>query len=187
LGGGSGEEADAWLSPNFVSRKTIYASTSPLTKLEPQMLTDGNAKYLGAVSYFVFGLILTIPFVWLPEYELLLGGQFWAATLLFLISVGVIAFLYRNHGASDRGALVFFGALLILAAAIMSGSFEAVAKDNDFWRQHFPGRYGDFFILTGIAIAYAKDIVAFGIAAIGANIVAAAILDCTEKAFSDEV
>jgi hypothetical protein len=114
-------------------------------------------------------------------YGLLLDGVFWQTALQFVLSGAVIAYLFRKRGASSRAALFTLGSLLIFSAASLKMGLAQIAENHKFWEPLFGKSWSDFFVWMRVAVSHAEDIVAFGIAAIGANIMVAAMLDCEKK------
>jgi hypothetical protein len=150
------------------------------------MKTNSLELLVAFSCYLIFASIIVLPFVWQPVYGLLLDVVFWPTALQFVLSGAVIAYLFRKRGASSRAALFIFGSLLILSAASMNMGLSHIAKNNDFWEPYFEKSWDSFFVWAHIIVSHAKDIVAFGIAAIGANIMAAAMLDREKRYFENE-
>lgn len=136
-----------------------------------------NSPIWGIVSYIVFGAIVFVPLFWPRELGLVLDQFFWLGLFLFAYCVAIIFYLFWSRGGSSRNSRFSFGLILIIAAAAMNSGFEQIAKNGEFWSTHFPNSYLSFFIWLKILVTYARDVVAFGIAALGANIAAHAIME----------
>ena len=139
------------------------------------MLTR-NSPIWGVFSYLILISVLAITVFWPPELWLVLDRVFWASVVMFALCIAVIFLLFWTQGGSSRNAQFSFGILLILAAAIMNSGFEQIIVHGEKWAPRFPISYTNFFIIFKQVITYARDVVAFGIAALGANIMASAIL-----------
>jgi hypothetical protein len=145
------------------------------------MKTNSLELLVAFSCYLIFASIIVLPFVWQPVYGLLLDGVFWQTALQFVLSGAVIAYLFRKRGASSRAALFTLGSLLIFSAASLKMGLAQIAENHKFWEPLFGKSWSDFFVWVRVAVSHAEDIVAFGIAAIGANIMVAAMLDCEKK------
>lgn len=132
---------------------------------------------LGFISYVVVIATATIPYFWPSELNLIFNRGFWSGFFLLTQCSLIIGYLYRTRGGSGRHVRFTFGLLLILAAALMFSGFAQVAKNAEVWQPRFSGSYSGFFILLKQLLVYVKDIVAFGFAALGANIAASAITE----------
>lgn len=141
------------------------------------MPTSIRPVVLGLISYVVVIATALVPYFWPPELSHVFNNVFWSGMFLLTQCSLIIGYLYVTHGGSDRQARFTFGLLLILAAALMFSGFEQVAKNAEVWQPRFPGSYSGLFILLKQLFAYVKDIIAFGFAALGANIAASAITE----------
>jgi hypothetical protein len=145
------------------------------------MKTNTTELLLALGCYAAFVLIIALPFVWQRVLSLLFNSVFLSTGLLFIFSCGVIAYLFWRRGASSRAALFTLGSLLIFSAASLKMGLAQIAENHKFWEPLFGKSWSDFFVWMRVAVSHAEDIVAFGIAAIGANIMVAAMLDCEKK------
>ena len=134
---------------------------------------------------YIFGVLtgailitaFVVPFVWPPELSLVLNSQFWSAMLLLAQCAGIVALLFCTNGGSTRNARFFFGISLIVSASLMYYGLDLIALNAESWQPHFKPTYSNFFAYLTTFIIYAKNIVSFGLAAIGANITAYAITE----------
>lgn len=136
---------------------------------------------LGLISYVVVIVTALIPCLWPPELSLVLNSVFWSGTFLLIQSGFIVGYLYRSRGGSGRQARLVLGFLLVLTSALMFSGFESVAKNAAAWQPHFSGTYSSFFIVFQELLAYGKDIIAFGLAAIGANVAASTMVPSSES------
>jgi hypothetical protein len=120
---------------------------------------------------------IVIPFVWPPELSLVLNSQFWASIVLLLLCSGIVALLFYTNGGSTRNARFFFGVSLILSASLMYYGLDVIASNAESWKPLFKPTYSNFFVYLTMFIIYAKNIVSFGFAAIGANLTANSITE----------
>jgi hypothetical protein len=141
------------------------------------MPTSIRPVKLGFISYVVVIATALVPYFWPPELNLIFNKVFWSGVFLLAQCGLVIGYLYRTRGGSGRHVRFTFWLLLILAAALMFSSFEQVAKNAEVWQPRFSWSYSGFFILLKQLLAYVKDIVAFGFAALGSNIAASTITE----------
>jgi len=132
---------------------------------------------LGLIAYVVVIFTALLPNIWPPELNLIFNKVFWSGVFLFAQCCFLIGYLYRTRGGSARHVRFSYGLLLVIASALMFSGFEQVAKDAEAWRPHFAGTYSGLFVVLKQLLTYVKDIIAFGFAALGANIAASAITE----------
>lgn len=94
-----------------------------------------------------------------------------ASLLLSVIIIGVLIWRRKVHTANVQ---LFFGLLLVALGAVIYGTWEQVQQNAEFWAAHIHEHSGTLSIAI-VSIALAKNLVSFGIAAIGASIAAAII------------
>lgn len=143
-------------------------------------MSSRNALILGALGYLAIGTMILVVISWRHEYGLLLNELFTMGVCSLAITVTVLAYLYRVRGGSTRLVQCVLGVLVIVAAASMEVNFSILEKHVQKWKPHFLSEYPSLVIFAELFVAYAKGIIAFGIAALGANIAASAITH-TEK------
>ena len=124
---------------------------------------------LGFLTCLVIAIVVVIIFIWPPELSFIFNGFFWLSLFMFAAAIVLVGYLYIN-GSSSQGVYFFFAILLILCSSIMFFSFEQVAINNKFWEISMYKKYPTIFSLLIQFTSYAKNIVAFGFAAIGASI-----------------
>lgn len=120
---------------------------------------------------FIFGYLVRPSFI-----NLVMNDIFWIGFVLFLECFALIVYLHVKRGASSRNALFVFGLTLIFAAAIMNSSFKEISDNTAFWTNFAPSSLKSTMYGLKQFIEYAKDVVGFGIAALGANLSASAML-----------
>lgn len=116
-----------------------------------------------------------IPYFWPDELNLVFNGLFWSSALSFALCIFIIGHLFYTKGGSSRNVRFFFGIALILSASVLFRGLEQIASNASFWQPHFKANYSSFFVYLIEFIVYAKNIVSFGFAALGASISANAI------------
>lgn len=131
----------------------------------------------GFLAYIAVIATATMPYMWSPELSLVMDSHFWSGLILLAECCFLIGYLYLTRGGSARNVRFSLGLLLVLASALMFSSFEQVAKDAEALRSLFPSEYSNFFLVVELALTYAKNIIAFGIAALGANLAAHSITE----------
>jgi hypothetical protein len=87
----------------------------------------------------------------------------------------VVGLLFYTNGGSSRGVRFYFGLNLILAATLLYYGLDEIAKNADSWEPLFSQNYSKMFVALTLILIYAKSIVSFGFAAIGASLAANAI------------
>ena len=129
----------------------------------------------GLFSGFVILGSIIAPLIWPPELSLIFNSLFWASTLLLILTIIMLIYLYKN-GASSEKVLFVFSLMFIIGSAQMYSGFEELASNIGHWKPYFENTYPRLFILLPMFIEYTKNIIAFGIAAIGAGICAGIII-----------
>lgn len=148
-----------------------------LLRIENLSYAEMNPFIAGCLACLLLIAGILIPYFWPPELSLLFDNVFWSAALLFLLSCAMIAYLYITHGGSSRGTRFYFGLYLAIAAAFMFSSLEHIAQNASQWEPLMLKDYPRLFILLSEFVSYTKNIVSFGIAALGASIAASAIIE----------
>jgi hypothetical protein len=134
------------------------------------------------MKVYLFGLLsgalmlggILIPYIWPPELSLILNSSFWVSALGLVNAFILVSFLYIK-GPSSEKAFFLFSFMLILSAAQMYTGFEEIAINIKTWKPHFEESYTSLFVYLHLFISYAKNIIAFGFAAIGASLCASII------------
>jgi hypothetical protein len=143
-------------------------------------MTSGIMKKLLIVLFACLIVVLLVIKMYLPAgLSLVLDNVFWSALLAFAASIYLIGHLCLI-GSTSKNVTFWFALSLILMAAILYASLEHVAANVDKWGAYLQSDYPTLFMLLFLFVAYAKSIVVFGIAAIGANI-AATVITASEK------
>lgn len=133
------------------------------------------------ISGFLFclalALLVGIPYVWPPILSFVFNSLFWSGVFLFVLCAYLVAYLYKTHGGSSRGARCYFGLLLIVAASFMYSGFDEVARNASNWEPLLRKDYPRLFLLLSQFLGYTKNIVSLGFAALGASVAANAIVE----------
>lgn len=102
-----------------------------------------------------------------------LGGAlkvyFWYSSLLLGLCGCMVFHLYWTRGGSSRGARFYIGLLLIISSAFMFAAFDDVAKSTAAWEPVLQDKYPGIILMLKQFVDYAKNIVSFGFAALGAT------------------
>lgn len=109
-----------------------------------------------------------------PELMLVFDSFFYWAVASLLLSVIIIGVLIWRRKVHTANVQLFFGLLLVALGAVIYGTWEQVQQNAEFWAAHIHEHSGTLSIAI-VSIALAKNLVSFGIAAIGASIAAAII------------
>lgn len=131
----------------------------------------------GFIACLALALLIGIPYVWPPVLSYVFNSLFWSGTFLFALCAYLVAYLYRTRGGSTRGVRFYFGLLLIISASFMYSGFDEVARNVNNWEPLLRKDYPRLFLLLGQFLGYTKNIVSLGFAAIGASVVANAIVE----------
>lgn len=109
-----------------------------------------------------------------PELMLIFNSFFYWAVASLLLSVIVIGVLIWRRKVHTANVQLFFGLLLVALGAVIYGTWEQVQQNTAYWAAHIHDHSGILSIAI-VSIALAKNLVSFGIAAIGASIAAGII------------
>jgi hypothetical protein len=131
----------------------------------------------GFLTCLLLVAAILVPYLWPPELSLLFNSLFWSAAMLFLLSSAMVGYLYATHGGSSRGTRFYFGLCLVIAASFMFSGFEHIAQNTVKWAPLMQKDYPSLLVLLSEFVSYTKNIVSFGIAALGANVAANAIVE----------
>src|SRR5690606_37416408 len=94
---------------------------------------------------------------------------YWAIfSLCFAIGISIL--LYLGRVGSTRAMRALLSVLLILLATMLYVGFEAVASNTEKWQNALSRDHSGFIIFLQMTASYGKTVVAFGIAAFGANL-----------------
>lgn len=141
-----------------------------------------NSPLWGILSYSALVAVVIAPQLpWPPALGLVLDQYFFLGMLLYVLCLAFIVYLFFVRGGSTRWARFASGLLLIFASVVMNTYFEQIGKNNESLALHFPPSYDPFFAWLKVFIDYSKGVIAFGIAALGANLAASAIVDGRTK------
>ena len=133
--------------------------------------------FYGVLTALILIGSIAIPHFWPPELSLVLNSQFWSSITLLFLCASIVGLLFYTNGGSSRSVRFYFGVSLILSASLMYYGLDVMVSNAEFWKPHFKATYSDFFIYLTMFIIYAKNIVSFGFAAIGASVTANAIIE----------
>jgi hypothetical protein len=135
-------------------------------------------NYIYGVISSIFSItVIAIICFWPPSLNLIFDNLFWLTLFSFVLCTFIIGHLFYTNGGSSRNVRFVFGILLIISAIVMFSGFEQITSNTSSMKQLFSSNYNNFFIYLTISLAFAKNITAFGFAALGANITANAIIE----------
>ena len=103
---------------------------------------------------------------------LLLDGMFFLSAISLLLAVTVIFLMYSKRIAATDGKKAIFSVLLITLSVSTYAGLEAVANNTEFWKEGLNNRHGTAITYLSIFVLYGKNLLAFGIGAIGAGVFA---------------
>jgi len=127
-----------------------------------------------AAALVVFSFL--IPYLWPPELNLLFNSLFWSAISLLMMSCVIVLYLYL-HGGTTQSVHFMFALMLIISASLMYAGFEQISLQTAQWSPVLSNKYPILLSLLPQLISYAKNIISFGFAALGASLAANVITD----------
>lgn len=104
-------------------------------------------------------------------YSILLGNSFVLSIFLFLLCIGLIAMIYRWPASNDF-VQITWGVLLILSSSSLAFGLTFLGGEIEKYQKLASYKCSEYLLLISISIEYSKNIISFGIAAIGAGITA---------------
>ncbi|MBI5919967.1 MAG: hypothetical protein HY849_11440 [Nitrosomonadales bacterium] len=126
--------------------------------------------FSGGISIFIFPLCEgEFGLIFNSTLWSLLGSSFWG-------TVGIV-YLYCTRGGFSRASRFTWGVLLIFSASVMNVEASQVIENIDFWMDKFPRHSASVLLALKLLLEMGKEMIAFGIAAIGAGVATFAIFE----------
>lgn len=123
----------------------------------------------------VFSSVVVIAGNWPAELDLVFNSLFYWSFFSLFLAIALTVFLYLGRIGRTRHLRALFSVLLILLSAMLYLGFEEVASNTARWHAMLSGDHGRLVTAMQMVVSYAKTILAFGIAAFGANLLADAV------------
>ena len=105
------------------------------------------------------------------------GNLFWSAVANMFAAAVMVAYLYRTRGGKSRLTCFIFGVALVAMATVLYGNFGMILDHAKKAEKYMPSDQVGLFAGFQLFALYAKDLVALGFGAIGANLAASSILE----------
>ncbi|MGR4876886.1 hypothetical protein [Pseudoxanthomonas sp. LARHCG66] len=115
--------------------------------------------------------VIAIP-RWPQTLSLLLDGMFFLSLVSMLLALALVWLMYSKRIAATDHKKALFSALLIFLSVSTYAGLEAVAKNTEFWKEGLANEHGTAIIFLSLFVLYGKNLVALGIGAIGAGVLA---------------
>lgn len=131
---------------------------------------------LGAIgAAMILSWLVVVSADWPPELNLVFNSLFYWSLFSLFLAISLTTFLYLGRVGRTRHLRAFFSALLVALSAIVYLGFEEVASNTSRWQELLAREHPGTIAVLQMTVSYAKTILAFGIAAFGANLLAGVV------------
>jgi hypothetical protein len=141
----------------------------------PMSQTTRQVGYC-VLAFLLIAVAILAPFIWPPGLSSLYNTNFWLMVSGFIYCCFVLWYLFYQRGGSTRTVQFTLGIALIFFSAILNMSIESVQLNNSNNKEIFSQNHPQALRIINMIVNWTKDVVAFGIAALAANLAADAIV-----------